>query len=63
MGQKGPVTPKVGRAVVEGDYERAVDLYLGMPGTGCREVSAFRKMWLDSKDPAACLEQAPSLRV
>ena len=60
FGATRPVTPKVGRAVVEGDYERAVDLYLGMPGTRMTdEVSAFRKMWLDSKDPAACLEHAP----
>ena len=61
FGATRPVTPKVGRAVVEGDYEKAVDLYLGMPGTRMTdEVSTFRKMWLDTKDATACLDIAPN---
>tara|TARA_B100000579_G_scaffold110697_1_gene88429 strand:- start:1415 stop:2347 length:933 start_codon:yes stop_codon:yes gene_type:complete len=60
FGATRPVTPKVGRAVVQGDFEKAVDLYLGMPGTRMTdEVSAFRKMWMDTKDAEACLEKAP----
>ncbi|MCH2440830.1 MAG: tRNA pseudouridine(13) synthase TruD [Candidatus Thalassarchaeum sp.] len=60
FGATRPVTPRVGRAVVEGDFEKAVDLYLGMPGTRMTEdVSVFRKMWLETKDAAACLEVAP----
>jgi len=32
-----------------------------MPGTKMTDdVRSFRKMWLDSKDPAACVEIAPS---
>ena len=60
FGATRPVTPKVGRAVVQDDFEKAVDMYLGMPGTRMTdEVSAFRKMWMDTKDAEACLEQAP----
>ncbi len=60
FGATRPVTPEVGRAVVEGDFERAVDLYLGMPGSKMTEdVAAFRQMWVDTKDPAICLEAAP----
>ena len=60
FGATRPVTPKVGRAVVQGDFEKAVDMYLGMPGTRMTdEVSAFRKMWMDTKNAEACLEKAP----
>lgn len=60
FGANRPVTPLVGRAVVDGDYERAVDVYLGMQGNRSTEDTAsFRKMWRDSRDPAACLEIIP----
>jgi len=60
FGATRPVTPEVGRAVVEDDFERAVDLYVGMPGSKMTEdVATFRKMWMDTKDAAACLEIAP----
>ncbi len=60
FGATRPVTPEVGRAVVEGDFERAVDLYLGMPGSKMtEEVANFRKMWVETKDAEACLEAAP----
>ena len=32
FGSTRPVTPEVGRAVVSGDFEEAVNLYLGMKG-------------------------------
>ena len=57
FGSTRPVTPEVGRAVVDGDFEKAVDLYLGMPGLKMKDdVSNFRKLWRESKDPKACLE-------
>jgi hypothetical protein len=60
FGSTRPVTPEVGRAVVEGDFERAVDLYVGMEATRESEESAvFREAWRESKDPAPCLEIAP----
>jgi len=60
FGSTRPVTPEVGRAVVDGDFEKAVDLYLGMPGLKMKDdVSNFRKLWSESKDPKACLEIIP----
>ncbi|HJO42070.1 MAG TPA: tRNA pseudouridine(13) synthase TruD [Candidatus Thalassarchaeaceae archaeon] len=60
FGSTRPVTPEVGRAVVDGDFEKAVDLYLGMPGLKMKDdVSNFRKLWRESKDPKACLEIIP----
>ena len=61
FGSTRPVTSEVGRAVIEGDFERAVDLYVGMEATRESEESAiFRAAWRESKDPASCLEIAPS---
>ncbi|MDP6703696.1 MAG: tRNA pseudouridine(13) synthase TruD [Candidatus Thalassarchaeaceae archaeon] len=61
FGSTRPVTPEVGRAVIEGDFERAVDLYVGMEATREMEESAnFRKAWRESRDSASCLEIAPS---
>tara|TARA_B100000686_G_scaffold354132_1_gene462834 strand:- start:429 stop:1652 length:1224 start_codon:yes stop_codon:yes gene_type:complete len=60
FGSTRPVTPKVGRAVIEGDFERAVDLYVGMEGS--REDSqseAFRSSWREHRDPSSSLELAP----
>lgn len=60
FGATRPVTPEVGRAVVEGDFEKAVDLYLGMEGSKMSEdVAAFRAMWRETKDAQACLDAAP----
>ena len=60
FGSTRPVTPEVGRAVVEGDFERAVDLYVGMESTReGKEASIFRQTWREGKDPSQCLELAP----
>ena len=60
FGATRPVTPEVGRAVVEDDYERACDLYLGMEGQNSSEdVAAFRAKWRETRDPQGCLEIIP----
>ena len=60
FGATRPVTPEVGRAVVNGDFEEAVDLYLGMPGERMSpEASNFRKIWRENKDVDSCLEVIP----
>tara|TARA_B100002052_G_scaffold32878_1_gene25418 strand:- start:321 stop:1136 length:816 start_codon:yes stop_codon:yes gene_type:complete len=47
-------------AVVEDDYESAVDIYLGMEGNKSNEeTSKFRKLWRETKNPTACLEIIP----
>jgi tRNA pseudouridine13 synthase len=60
FGATRPVTPEVGRAVIEDDYKRACDLYLGMAGHNATEdVAAFRTMWRKTEDPQKCLEVIP----
>ena len=60
FGSTRPVTPEVGRAVVEGDFERAVDTYVGMESKREDEESqGFRSSWREKKDPAASLEIVP----
>ena len=60
FGATRPVTPEVGRAVIEDDYKRACDLYLGMAGHNATEdVAAFRAMWRKTEDPQNCLEVIP----
>ena len=60
FGANRPVTPLVGMAVVEDDYESAVDIYLGMEGNkSIEETSKFRKLWRETKDASACLEVIP----
>ncbi|MBK70359.1 MAG: tRNA pseudouridine(13) synthase TruD [Euryarchaeota archaeon] len=60
FGANRPVTPMVGRAVVEGDFERAVDLYLGMEGNRSgEETASFRKLWRETRDPVKCLGIIP----
>ena len=60
FGATRPVTPEVGRAVIEDDYKRACDLYLGMAGHNATEdVAAFRTMWRKTEDPQNCLEIIP----
>jgi tRNA pseudouridine13 synthase len=54
------VTPEVGRAVVSGDFEEAVNLYLGMKGLNDgEETDKVRTMWRETKDPEKCLEIIP----
>ncbi len=60
FGASRPVTPVVGRAVVNDDWETAVNEYLGMPGLNQpEEVEEFRTLWRETKDPEKCLEIIP----
>ena len=60
FGSTRPVTPEVGRGVVESDFENAVSTYLGMKGMENRaDVEEFRKLWRETKDASACLEIIP----
>ena len=60
LGSTRPVTPQVGAAVIEGDFERAVDLYVGMAGSReGEEAEAFRSSWREHGDPKKSLELAP----
>jgi len=61
FGSIRPVTPEVGRAIVENDFEKAVDLYVGMASSReGSEAKAFRKEWRENKDPSSSLEIAPA---
>ena len=60
FGSLRPVTPIVGRFIVNDDYESAVSTYLGMEGLfEDQETHDFRKMWRDTGDVGACLEIIP----
>lgn len=60
FGSTRPVTPEVGRAVVSGDFEEAVNLYLGMKGLNDgEETDRVREMWRETKNPDKCLEIIP----
>ena len=60
FGSTRPVTPQVGAAVIDGDFERAVDLYVGMADTReGPEAASFRASWRDARDPHKSLELAP----
>ena len=60
FGSTRPVTPEVGRSVVEGNFEKACDLYLGMEGqSDTEDVWQFRKLWRDDRDANACLKIIP----
>jgi len=60
FGSTRPVTPQVGAAVIDGDFERAVDLYVGMAGTReGPEAASFRASWRNARDPHKSLELAP----
>ena len=60
FGSTRPVTPEVGRAVVNGDYKMAVDQYLGMEGKNAQEEDRnFRKMWRESSNVEECLNIIP----
>ena len=50
----------VGMAVLEGDFEKAVDLYVGMEGSKeGAEAENFRSSWREKSDPNQSLEIAP----
>jgi tRNA pseudouridine13 synthase len=54
------VTHLVGRAIVEGDLEEAVRLYVGHPmATEHEEAQAARKVYDETRDPAAALAIYP----
>ncbi len=60
FGASRPVTAKVGRHVIDGDFEGAVRCYLGMEGIGeSEEIQEFRAMIRDGKDFAEALEKCP----
>jgi tRNA pseudouridine13 synthase len=60
FGATRPVTPVVGRAVIQDEWENAVNAYLGMQGIHQHEdVAEFRKLWRESKNVEACLEIIP----
>jgi tRNA pseudouridine13 synthase len=55
-----PVTHFVGKAIVDGDLEEAVRLYVGNPMPGEQEEArAARKVYDDTRDPAAALAVYP----
>jgi len=60
FGSLRPVTPAVGRFVLDDDFESAVSTYLGMQGLfEDSETFEFRKMWRETRDAQACLEIIP----
>ena len=55
------VTAEVGVDVLEEDFEKAVNTYLGMESPfENKEVSEFRKLWNETKDIEKCLEIIPN---
>jgi tRNA pseudouridine13 synthase len=55
-----PVTHLVGRAIVEGDLEEAVRLYVGNPmSMEQEEAQAARRLYDETRDPAAALAIYP----
>ena len=60
FGATRPVTPVVGRAVINDNWEEAVDTYLGMPGIQQQDdVVAFRSHWRETRNVEECLEMIP----
>ena len=60
FGATRPVTPVVGRAVINDNWEEAVDTYLGMPGIQQQDdVVAFRSHWRETRNVDECLEMIP----
>ncbi|HET6399649.1 MAG TPA: tRNA pseudouridine(13) synthase TruD [Candidatus Thermoplasmatota archaeon] len=55
-----PVTHRIGKALVEGDLEEAVRLFVGNPHPGEREeAQAARAVYEQTRDPAAALAVYP----
>ena len=60
FGSTRPVTPVVGRHVVNGEWELAVSEYLGMEGLNdAGDVAEFRSYWRENKDVEGALEIIP----
>ncbi|MBT4060185.1 MAG: tRNA pseudouridine(13) synthase TruD [Euryarchaeota archaeon] len=60
FGSTRPVTPVVGRHVVNGEWEDAVNAYLGMKGLNeHEEVATFRKHWRENHDVEGAIEIIP----
>ncbi|MBS72220.1 MAG: tRNA pseudouridine(13) synthase TruD [Thermoplasmata archaeon] len=60
FGSTRPVTPVVGKFVVNGEWENAVKTYIGMEGFNeMEDVAKFRKEWRDTEDVEASLEIIP----
>ncbi|HUR61727.1 MAG TPA: tRNA pseudouridine(13) synthase TruD [Candidatus Thermoplasmatota archaeon] len=56
-----PITHLVGKALVDGDLEEAVRLYVGHPMPGEREeAQAARRIYEETRDPGKALEQFPA---
>lgn len=56
-----PITHLVGKALVAGDLEEAVRLYVGHPMAGEREeAQSARRIYEETRDPAAALAAYPS---
>ena len=54
------VTAEVGESVISGNFEEAVNTYLGMESKfEKKEASEFRELWRTSKDIEKCLETIP----
>lgn len=55
-----PVTPRIGHAIVAGDLEEAVRLFVGEPfATEPDDVQAARRIWQDARDAEAALAAMP----
>ncbi len=55
-----PVTPIVGRKVLEGEFQGAVSSYLGMPGIyDAPPIETFRTAWREREDVEECLAIVP----
>ena len=60
FGSTRPVTPRVGMSVLEGDFEGAVDNYIGLESIReAEESQLFRSSWREHKDPEESLKLAP----
>lgn len=49
FGSSRPITAQMGRLLIQGDYEEAINVYLGSEATD--ESENGRKLWRDTKDP------------
>ncbi len=60
FGSTRPVTPVVGRHVVNGEWEEAVNSYIGMEGQNEKaDVAEFRRHWREHSDLEKALEIIP----
>lgn len=60
FGSMRPVTAVVGKHIVMGEWQEAVDAYVGMAGfRESDEVAAFRSEWRENRDTEKALELVP----